>query len=176
MRKGIIILIAIIGIVPVTLAQTVGHVDLQAVTDSLPSMMRAEKSLSSFQQEQSTIIEDMNIQLERDYTAYLAAKDTIDPILRPYKEKEFAQRQNDIAVKTQRLEQELQSMYQDFLLPIQERLDKAVATVAEAEGIVYVLTAGEGPQSQLLYAGEGGNDLTNKVRQEMIKTEPSAEN
>ena len=87
------------------------------------------------------------------------------------KEKKFLERQQEIAYKQQQLEQDLQTLYTRLFTPIQDRLDKAVAVVAEKEGIVYVLE-----KTQLLYTGAGGVDLTAQVREEMIKSEPGAGN
>ena len=171
MKKGIIILIAVLAFVPMSFAQKIGHVDLQAVTDSLPSMKGANKELESYQAEQTKVIEDMAKALENDYQIYLTEQDSLSPIIRDMKEKKFLERQQEIAYKQQQLEQDLQTLYTRLFTPIQDRLDKAVAVVAEKEGIVYVLE-----KTQLLYTGAGGVDLTAQVREEMIKSEPGAGN
>lgn len=169
MKKGIILFITVLAFVPMSFAQKVGHVDLQAVTDSLPSMKDANKELEDYQAEQTKVLEDMAKALENDYQVFMQERDSLSPIIVGMKEENFMKRQQEIAFKQQQLEQDLQTLYTRLFTPIQSRLDKAVAIVAEKEGVVYVLE-----KTQLLYAGSGGINLTAQVREEMRKSEGSA--
>jgi Skp family chaperone for outer membrane proteins len=170
MKKGIIILMAVLSMGTLTFAQKLAHVDYVEVTDSLPSMRSANKQLEDYYTEQAQIIQDMQEALETDYATYLGQKDSLNEIFIEMKEEKFVERQQEIAYKQQALEQDLQKLNQRLFQPIQDRLTAAVKVVADRHGVTYVLEA-----SQILYVGDG-KDLTDEVKAEMLKTEPGSDN
>ncbi|MCG8575242.1 MAG: OmpH family outer membrane protein [Flavobacteriales bacterium] len=170
MKKGIIILMAVLSMGTLTFAQKLAHVDYVEVTDSLPSMRSANKQLEDYYTEQAQIIQDMQEALETDYATYLGQKDSLNEIFIEMKEEKFVERQQEIAYKQQALEQDLQKLNQRLFQPIQDRLTAAVKVVADRHGVTYVLEA-----SQILYVGDG-KDLTDEVKAEMLKTEPESDN
>ena len=142
----------------------IAHIDYLAVTDSLPSKIKADKEIESYIKEEQAIIKELEVTFQRDYNEYLAKRESFSETVRAVREEALGQRQQDIQVKTQKLQQDIQTLSNRLYKPIEDNLNIAVETVAKKHNISYVIDKG-----QTLYAG--GMDLTAEVTAEMLKLE-----
>lgn len=167
MKNGIIVLIALITLGFGANAQNskLAHVDYMAVIDSLPSKLAADKEIQSFLDEGEKTLMEMQTEYQRALNDYLGKQDSLSAIMKELKEKQLMEQQEIIRIKNESLQQDLQVLNDRAYKPIEDKLKKAIAIVAERHGIVYVLES-----SSLLYIGEG-KDLTKEVKAEMMKME-----
>lgn len=141
------------------------HVDYLAVIDSLPSKQTADKEIQQFLDEGEKTLQEMQAEYQKSLDEYLAQQDSLSDIMRQLKEKQLMEQQEILRIKSESLQQDLQILNDRAYKPIEDNLKKAIKVVAEKHGVTYVMEA-----STLLYIGEG-KDLTDEVRQEMMKYE-----
>jgi Skp family chaperone for outer membrane proteins len=142
----------------------IAHIDYLAVTDSLPSKIKADKEIEAYVKEEQAILKELETQFQRDYEIYLNDRENLSKVMQGMREESLGQRQQDIQIKTQKLQQDVQTLSGRLYKPIEDNLNKAVEIVAKKHNIAYVLDKG-----QTLYAG--GQDLTDEVTAEMLKME-----
>lgn len=167
MKKSIILIIAVImlGSFGANAQAKLAHVDYLAVIDSLPSKQTADKEIQQFLDEGEKTLQEMQAEYQKSLDEYLAQQDSLSDIMRQLKEKQLMEQQEILRIKSESLQQDLQILNDRAYKPIEDNLKKAIKVVAEKHGVTYVMEA-----STLLYIGEG-KDLTDEVRQEMMKYE-----
>ncbi|WP_027420109.1 OmpH family outer membrane protein [Crocinitomix catalasitica] len=143
----------------------IAHIDYLVVTDSLPSKLKADKEIAAYIQEEQTVLQEAEAKLRKDVEIHMADAENLSPTIRQMREEKLSQRQNDLQLKSQQLQQDVQTLSARYYNPIEARLTKAVETVAKKNNVTYVLD-----QGQTLYAA--GLDLTKEVTAEMLKSEP----
>jgi len=139
------------------------HIDYMKVIDSLPSKLSADRDIEAFLQTGERTLTEMQ-------EAYLAAADTFEAkratmsdIMIELTMKQLTEQQQILQMKSESLQSDLQILNERAYKPIEEKLKKAIATVAEKHGVTYVLEA-----SNILYIGQS-LDLTMEVRTEMLR-------
>lgn len=143
----------------------IAHIDYYSVVDSLPSKIAADREIKKFLKEGQEVVAQMEAQLEIDVQKYMAERETLSVVMQEVREKQLQEQSQIIEIKRQTLQQDLQVLNERLYAPIEENLQKAIDIVAERYGVTYVLD-----KNQLLYVN-GGLDLTDEVRKEMIKME-----
>jgi len=168
MKKLVIIVIAIFGLGVFNLsaqATKFGHVDYKKVLDSLPSKIAADKDMQSFMESGQATVAEMQKALEEAYMKHQEAAKTQSDILNEIGEKNLMEQQQLLQMKQQSLEQDLQIMNDRLYAPIESNLALAVKTVAKKHKLNYVLEV-----NSLLFV-DGGLDLTNEIKAEVLKLE-----
>jgi outer membrane protein len=145
-------------------AQKIGHIDYLMVVDSLPSKIQADQEIQKFYEDGQATVQDLTIALERAYKKYQAEEPTLSKTLKEVRMKGLQEQEEILNIKTQSLQQDLQTLQQKSYAPIEENLTKAIEIVAKRNGMLYILE-----KSQVMFAG--GTDLTEEVKKEMMKFE-----
>ena len=162
------LLIALMLIAPMTMfAQKFGHLDSNALLESLPEATTIQKELQTKGQEYQKQLEDMQKELQTKAEAYYKAKATMPKA----KQEETENELNDMYQKIQQTAQDNQKAFQEEqqrkLGPILDKVRTAIASVAKAGGYVYIMEKDAG---QPLYINDTlSTDITVEVKAELAK-------
>lgn len=115
-----------------------GHLDVQKLVSELPEKLAAEKVL----QEEAKKLEDqlkvMGADLEKKYTEYMAQRETLPDLIKATKEKEIQDADQRIQNYQNMAQQSIAQKEQQMLQPIIEKVQKAIDTVGEENGLIYI--------------------------------------
>ena len=153
---------------PMTLfAQKFGHLDSQALLQSLPEAIAIQSKLETKGKEYQKQIEDMQAELQRQAEAYDKSKSTMNATKQAETEKNL----QDMYTKIQQTAQDNQKAFneaqQKQLGPVLEKVRNAIAAVAKAGNYVYIMEKAAG---QPLYINETlSKDVTAEVKAQLAK-------
>ena len=153
---------------PMTLfAQKFGHLDSQALLQSLPEAIAIQSKLEAKGKEYQKQIEDMQAELQRQAEAYDKSKSTMNATKQAETEKNL----QDMYTKIQQTAQDNQKAFneaqQKQLGPVLEKVRNAIAAVAKAGNYVYIMEKAAG---QPLYINETlSKDVTAEVKAQLNK-------
>ena len=153
---------------PMTLfAQKFGHLDSQALLQSLPEATSVQSKLEAKGKEYQKQLEDMQAELQRQAEAYDKAKSTMNAT----KQAETERKLQDMYTKIQQTAQDNQKAFneeqQKQLGPVLEKVRNAIAAVAKAGNYVYIMEKANG---QPLYINEAlSKDVTAEVKAQLAK-------
>lgn len=153
---------------PMTLfAQKFGHLDSQALLQSLPEATTVQSKLEAKGKEYQKQLEDMQAELQRQAEAYDKAKSTMNATKQAETEKNL----QDMYTKIQQTAQDNQKAFneeqQKQLGPVLEKVRNAIAAVAKAGNYVYIMEKANG---QPLYINEAlSKDVTAEVKAQLAK-------
>jgi cationic outer membrane protein ompH len=153
---------------PMTLfAQKFGHLDSQALLQSLPEAIAIQSKLEAKGKEYQKQIEDMQAELQRQAEAYDKSKSTMNATKQAETEKNL----QDMYTKIQQTAQDNQKAFneaqQKQLGPVLEKVRNAIAAVAKAGNYVYIMEKAAG---QPLYINEAlSKDVTAEVKAQLAK-------
>ena len=163
MKKGILILVAMITLSTGVFAQKYGHVEAQTLLIELPEYKEAGDSIVKFSQQLEA---DMQVYFDA-YQAFVKQfeLDLASGSLPPELEKPRRQEMTDKQVRLQQKQQEAQALIQqreaDLIEPLFKMIRDAIAKVARDNKYNYIFDV-----SALMYA-DGGDDVSNLVRKEL---------
>jgi outer membrane protein len=162
MKKVVLVFSLLLSLT--TFAQTkVAHVNTQKLLDTLPSRKEAMKQLSAFEQKGAAELKEMEEELQKVYSKYMADQATLTPVMKQYEEERIQKKSQSIQQREQELQELMQKMGNELNEPILKRVQKAVERVAAAKKINYVID-----ESTTLYF-KGGQDVTSEVMVELLK-------
>ncbi|ANR72294.1 OmpH family outer membrane protein [Prevotella scopos JCM 17725] len=153
---------------PMTLfAQKFGHLDSQALLQSLPEAIAIQSKLEAKGKEYQKQIEDMQAELQRQAEAYDKSKSTMNATKQAETEKNL----QDMYTKIQQTAQDNQKAFneaqQKQLGPVLEKVRNAIAAVAKTGNYVYIMEKAAG---QPLYINEAlSKDVTAEVKAQLAK-------
>lgn len=163
MKKLFFILMMFVPVA--TFAQKFGHVDTQAIMQSLPEVSRVNGELEALAKQYDNDLQASQTELQRKAEEYDKNKSTMNET----KQKETEQSLNDMYTRIQQQyqqnQQDLQKAQQDKLQPIINKVRTAIETVAKTGGYVYIMEVGS-----VLYINEAlSKDVTADVKAQLAK-------
>ena len=153
---------------PMTLfAQKFGHLDSQALLQSLPEATAVHSKLEAKGKEYQKQIEDMQAELQRQAEAYDKSKSTMNATKQAETEKNLQDMYNKIQQTAQDNQKAFNEEQQKQLGPVLEKVRNAIAAVAKAGNYVYIMEKAAG---QPLYINEAlSKDITAEVKAQLAK-------
>ena len=153
---------------PMTLfAQKFGHLDSQALLQSLPEATAVQNKLEAKGKEYQKQLEDMQAELQRQAEAYDKSKSTMNATKQAETEKNLQDMYNKIQQTAQDNQKAFNEEQQKQLGPVLERVRNAIAAVAKAGNYVYIMEKAAG---QPLYINEAlSKDITAEVKAQLAK-------
>ena len=144
-----------------------GHIDSQAVLESLPEAMAVQKALQAKGDEYQKNLKAMQDELERKTKDYYAQKATMSTT----KQEETEKQLQDMYAKIQQTAQDNQKAFNDEqqkeLGPILDKVRTAIQNVAKAGKYVYIMEKSAG---QPIYINDAlSEDVTAQVKTEYNK-------
>jgi outer membrane protein len=163
MKKLLFLVVTMMSLGTVVAQSKIAHVNSQKLLDTLPSRKEAMKTLGEFENSGINELKEMEEDLQKTYTKYMADKDKLSPVMQQYEEERLQKKQYAMQQREQELQQQIQKLGQDLNTPILKRVQKAVDIVSERKKLNYVID-----ESVTLYF-KGGTDITSEVLVELLK-------
>jgi outer membrane protein len=163
MKKLLFLVVTIMSLSSVMAQSKVAHVNSQKLLDTLPSRKAAMKTLGEFETSGVNELKEMEEDLQKAYTKYMAEKDKLSPVMQQYEEERLQKKQYALQQREQELQTQISNLGQDLNAPILKRVQKAVDIVSERKKLNYVID-----ESVTLYF-KGGMDITNEVLTELLR-------
>ncbi len=163
MKKVIIMLMLFVPLA--TFAQKFGHVDTQAIIQSLPEFSRANGEIEAVGKQYENELKASQDELQRLAEDYDKKKSSMNATQQQEQEAKLQEMYNRIQQQAQQNQQEFQKAQQEKLQPIFTKVRQAIETVGKSGGYVYVMEAGS-----VLYINDTlSKDLTNEVKAQLAK-------
>jgi outer membrane protein len=164
--KKIIVMLMLLAPMAV-FAQKFGHVDTQAIIQSLPEVSKVNGELEALGKQYQNELQTMQDEINRKADEYEKTKSTMNAT----KQQETETNINQMIQKYQQAMQDNQQAFQkaqaEKMQPIQEKIMKAIESVAKAGGYVYIMEKGMG---QPIYISDTlSKDVTADVKAELNK-------
>jgi outer membrane protein len=163
MKKLIVVLVAVMSMTTLVAQTKIAHVNSQKLLDTLPSRKAAIKSLGEFEGAGVKELQEMEADLQKAYTKYMAEKDKLSPVMQQYEEERLQKKQYALQTREQELQDQIAKLGSDMNGPILKRVQKAVDIVSERKKLNYVID-----ESVTLYF-KGGIDITSEVLTELLR-------
>lgn len=164
MKKTIIALVAMLAMTVCANAQKFGHVDTQAIMQSLPELTKANGELQAIAQQYENDLKAMQDELQRKAEAYDKNKATMSKTAQEEEEKALQDMYAKIQQTYQQNQQEMQQKQQEIMAPIQQKVMTAIQNVGKAGQYTYIIEVGSA-----LYVGPSSKDVTADVKAEINK-------
>jgi len=144
------------------------HVNSQGLLDSLPSYKKAESDLKKFQEDGLKDLAMLEKQINDAYVKLDGIKNDLTPTMLKIEQEKIMALEQRYQQTQSLLQQQLQTLANEYNQPILDRLQKAVEIVADRKKVNYVLDT-----SKLLYS-KAGIDITPEVKIELLRLDAEA--
>jgi outer membrane protein len=163
--KKIIIMLMVFA--PMSLfAQKFGHVDSQAIMQSLPEVSKISGELEAKAKEYENELQSMQKEFQLKFDEYEKSASTMNETKRKEVETELQQMNQKIQETYQQHQQDLAKLQQEKMQPITNKLINAINNVGKAGGYVYIMDKAAG----IPYISETlSKDVTADVKAELNK-------
>ena len=163
--KKIIIMLMVFA--PMSLfAQKFGHVDSQAIMQSLPEVSKISGELEAKAKEYENELQSMQKEFQLKFDEYEKSASTMNETKRKEVETELQQMNQKIQETYQQHQQDLAKLQQEKMQPITNKLINAINNVGKAGGYVYIMDKATG----IPYISESlSKDVTADVKAELNK-------
>lgn len=128
-----------------TFAQKFGHVDVQAIMESMPEFIKARGELEAQAKQFENDLKAMQDEVQRKYDEYEKTKSTMNATKQQETEANLQQLMQKAQQAYQDNQQALQKAQQEKLQPIQAKVFKAIENVGKNGGYVYIMQIGSTP-------------------------------
>ncbi len=146
----------------------IAHVNSQSLLDSLPSYLKAESDLKKFQDDGVAELSVLEKQINDAYVRLDGIKGDLTPTMLKIEQEKIMGLEQRYQQTQSLLQQQLQTLANEYNQPILDRLQKAVEIVADRKKVNYVLDV-----SKLLYS-KTGIDITMEVKAELARLDAEA--
>lgn len=167
------VVIAVIGLmsfaasVQAQTKQKFGHIDSQALLESMPERAQADKALEDFAAQLEKQLGAMTKELEAKIQDYQANEATMSEIIAQTKAEEIQNLQQRIQAFQQNAQQSLVKKEAEVYQPILDKAKEAIEKVSASNGYTYVFDTSSGA---LLFQPDGEN-IIDLVKKELGITE-----
>lgn len=154
------IILAMLLALPMTMfAQKIGHVNIDAVAQSMPEFTALQTELQTLEKQFEEEGQRKQSDFQAKYEAYEREKAGLSEALRSFREEELQKDYAALQQFSQTCQQELQRVEVTKKNEMMEKILKAIEEVGKEGSYTYILTA-----SDIAYAGTGANDITDQVK------------
>jgi outer membrane protein len=151
--------------------QKIGHLNSEAIFAVMPEAKSAQATLEAYNKTKTGEIEKMQTEYQTKYSAAVAKQKTLSEANKEAVTKELQaasdelqdldRRIKDAGVKAQ---QEFAQKQGDLFVPINQKFEAAVKSVAKERGLAYVFDIAAQQNGNNLLFSDGGDDITALVR------------
>lgn len=157
------IIIAMLLIAPMALsAQKFGHINSQELFMQMPEISAVEDGIAKEKEMYNRLLTDMQEEYKKKVQDYQSKQATMTDAIRQINEEDIYNLQQRIQNTVQIAEQDIQKKQQELLMPVHERMSKAIKAVGEREGYTYIFD-----NAALLHIGNDAKDVTPLVKKEL---------
>lgn len=166
MKKFLLALVVVFSAGTMMAQTKIGHVNSQALLDTMPSRTAAMQKLQEFEADGYKELKEMEADLNEAIGVYEQKRPNLSPMMIKIEEDKLMKKQTILQEREQSLSQEMQAYSQELNAPILKMVQDAVKMVSERKKLNYVID-----ESITLYFA-GGTDITDEVVTELLKMDP----
>lgn len=115
-----------------------GHIDRQELLKVMPEAIEAQKSLEDLVLKYKTETTKLESEFQTKYADFQQNASTLDPAIRTLREGELNKMYENIQSFTTAAQEGLQKKQMELMLPIEEKVNKALKTIGEEQGFMYI--------------------------------------
>ena len=142
----------------------IAHINMQDLIFAMPEYEKAMEDLRKFGQELENELELLQVEYRRKLDDYLNNSTNLTELVRRSREEELGSMQQRIGMFQQQAQETFELEQHKLMQPVWEKANKAVESVAMAQGITYVIT---GEPQILIFKAVGTLDLLPAVKQHL---------
>ena len=157
-----IIIAMMLALPMIASAQKFGHVNTQELFAQMPEMNQVKLKMDTIQNQYEMQLTSMNEEFQRKMQDYQTQEATMPDAVKQIRQQELQEMNQRIQLFYQTAEQDIQKKQQELLLPVHEKMVKAIKTVGEREGYTYIFDS-----AAMQYIAEGANDVMPAVKKEL---------
>ena len=161
MKKGLLLLAAVVLTCTTTFAQKYGHVDANAIFLAMPGADTLQTALENYQKELEAEYTTMATEFQTKYEKFNREAGTMSSAVRQLREKELSDLQQRISAFEESLQDIMQERQIELMTPFQDKILQAIQDVAKENGYAYIFDS-----KNLLYS-EGGDDVSALVKKKL---------
>jgi len=157
------IIISLLLILPMAVsAQKFGHINTQELFAQMPEVAKVKLQMDTVQAQYENQLASMNEEFQKKYQDYQAQEATMADAIKQIRQQELQEMQQRIQLFYQTAEQDIQKKQQELLLPVHERMAKAIKAVGTREGYTYIFDS-----AAMVHIGDDAKDVTSDVKKEL---------
>lgn len=142
----------------------VGYMNTQEVLTQVPERAQVEKQMNDFIESKREEFQQRTKSFQDAVAEYQQNQANMSEAERQKQEQQLAQREQELNQFQQQLQQQIQQQRQKLLQPIYDRIDKAIAAVAEEMNLDFVLNEATNTGEEVIfYASDGKLNITQQV-------------
>lgn len=157
-----IIIAMMLALPMIASAQKFGHINTQELFAQMPEVNQVKLKMDTIQNQYEMQMASMSEEFQRKYQDYQAQEATMPEAVKQIRQQELQEMQQRIQLFYQTAEQDIQKTQQDLLLPIHEKMAKAIKAVGEREGYTYIFDS-----AAMVHIGTDAIDATPAVKKEL---------
>ena len=140
----------------------IAYVNTQDVFMAMPEVSAMEKTMADVNEGYKKELKTMQDEYQTKYSAFFSQQDSLSENIKLRRMQEIQDIQARIDNFVQVAQQDVQKKQQELLMPIQEKLQKAIKDVGAETGYTYIVDP-----AALLYTGPNAIDATPLVRKKL---------
>jgi outer membrane protein len=149
----------------------VGYADTDYIFAQMPDSKQIESSLKATSDQLNTLITAKDDEWRKKFSEYVANQNTMLEAVRDNTLNEIEQMQENVKKLKEDAQNELQRKQQQLLIPVYQKIKKAIAEVAKENGYSFILSPRVGGSSLVIYSDEK-DDVSDLVLKKLGVTPP----
>ena len=138
-----------------------GYMDFNGTLKLMPEYKEAQDNLMKIQSDFKEEIERSKREFERQYVEFMLEQNQLAPSIVAKRQKELQVLMDTYSDFRDNVQSELENKREELLVPIKEKLIKAVNSVGKSMGLDYIIDTGT--RTYLYIDPERGVDISNQV-------------
>lgn len=143
-------------------AQKFGYVNTQELFQLMPEVKTAQTRIDSLSSQYETMFASMQEEYKKKLAEYEQKSATMTDAMKQIQEEELYGLQQRIQTAYQTAQQDIQTKQQEFLVPIREKMMKAIKTVGDKNGYTYIFDS-----QAMVYSAPTADNLLEQVKKEL---------
>lgn len=143
-------------------AQKLGHINTQELFQTMPELATVRAKMDTIQGQYENQLVEMQEEIQKKIQDYQQNQASMPEAVKNIREQELQEMQQRLQTFYQTAEQDIQKRQQELLVPLHEKMSKAIKAVGEREGYTYVFDS-----AAMTYISPDANDLMPLVKKEL---------
>lgn len=142
----------------------IGYMNMQEVLSELPERQQIEEQLNSLVEEKQQELQQQATDFQNAVAQYQENQNALSEQQRQTREEELAEMQDSLNEYQQSIQVEVQQRRAELLQPVYNRIDQAIAAIADEMGLDFVLNKSTNMGDNIVYfSSQQELDITPKV-------------
>ena len=143
-------------------SQKFAHVNSQEVFQKMPDLKQVETDMATLNESYKTEITKMEEEYAKKLKEFQAQADSLEENIKLRRMQEVQELQQRIENFYQVAQQDIQKKQQEYLAPVQQKVQEAIKTVGTEQGYTYIFDS-----AVMLHIGADATDATPIVKQKL---------